>query len=85
MSADNAPSLADRMGARPLDAASATFTPGAAGQTSWADEVASPTVNATENPLESTLGKAQVDGASAGEAGSGLHDTQYGNAFGIFL
>lgn len=78
MSTTNTPSLADRMGSKPLDAGSATFTPGATGQTSWADEVASPTVNAQENPLESKLAQAQGDGATAGDAGSGLHDTQYG-------
>lgn len=64
------PSLADRMGSR-LDAASSSFTPGAAGQ-SWADEVASP-IAKNENPLE----QAQVDGASSLESGSGLHDASY--------
>lgn len=75
MADNNIPSLADRMGSKPLDAGSATFTPGAsAPSSSWADEVASPTVaKANENPLET----AQVDGASGVDHGSGLHDAQY--------
>lgn len=64
------PSLADRMGAKPLDAATTSFT---LGSSSWADEVASPTIaNANENPLE-----AQIDGASEANHGSGLHDGSY--------
>jgi ATP-dependent RNA helicase DDX19/DBP5 len=63
-------SLADRIG-KPLDAASTTFTPSATGSSSWADEVASPTVAPPENPLE----QAQGDGSA--DDGSGLQDVQY--------
>lgn len=62
------PSLADRMAAKPLDAASTSFTPAA----SWADEVASPVAKANENPLEG-----QTDGASEIHQGSGLHEGSY--------
>jgi ATP-dependent RNA helicase DDX19/DBP5 len=64
------PSLADRMGVKPLDAASTSFTPATS---SWADEVASPIgAKANENPLE-----AQTDGASEVNQGSGLHEGSY--------
>jgi ATP-dependent RNA helicase DDX19/DBP5 len=66
-----APSLEDRMGAKPLDATSSTFTPGGP---SWSDEPTSPA--AVEKP-ESSLSEAQVDGSSEPHGGSGLHDAQY--------
>jgi len=50
-----------------------SFTPAAA-STSWADDVASPTI---PNAPESTLGDAQTDGAAEPHGGSGLHDAQY--------
>lgn len=68
-----AASLADRMGTKPLDAASLTFTPAAS--TSWADEVASPVVEQKE--ADSSLGAAQVDGTVEPLGGSGLHDAKY--------
>ncbi|CZS88171.1 probable RNA helicase DBP5 [Rhynchosporium agropyri] len=67
-----AASLADRIGAKPLDAGSSSFTPG---KTSWADEVASPVVE--QNREESSLEAAQVDGTAENLGGSGLHDAQY--------
>lgn len=73
MSDSNTPSLADRIGTKPLDAGSASFTPASGPSSSWADEVASPTTKVTENPLE----KAQTDGATDVSNGSGLHDAQY--------
>jgi ATP-dependent RNA helicase DDX19/DBP5 len=63
-------SLEDRIG-KPLDAASTSFTPSAQPSTSWADEVASPTVAEPS----SDLGAAQVDGSA--ESASGLLDNQY--------
>ncbi|KAF8857784.1 ATP-dependent RNA helicase-like protein dbp5 [Acephala macrosclerotiorum] len=73
MSNSNTPSLADRIGTKPLDAGSASFTPASGPSSSWADEVASPTTKVTDNPLE----KAQTDGATDVSNGSGLHDAQY--------
>ena len=68
-----AASLADRIGTKPLDAASSSFTP--SGTTdSWADEVASPVA---EKPESESLGDAQVDGTVEPLGGSGLHDAQY--------
>lgn len=64
-------SLEGRIGSKPLDAASTSFTPTVPGRTSWADEVASPTVDPSANPLEST----QVDGSA--DNGSGLQEGQY--------
>lgn len=65
-------SLADRMGAKPLETASSTFTP-ASGAAAWADETATPAV---EKP-ESSVAEAQVDGAAEPLGGSGLYDAQY--------
>ncbi len=68
-----AASLADRIGGKPLDAASSSFTPGGASN-SWADEVASPVA---EKPESESLADAQVDGTVEPLGGSGLHDAQY--------
>lgn len=67
-----AASLADRIGSKPLDAGSSSFTPGTS---SWADEVASPVVEQKES--ESSLDDAQGDGTTEDMGGSGLHDAQY--------
>ncbi|KAG4441973.1 RNA helicase required for poly(A+) mRNA export [Cadophora sp. M221] len=67
-----AASLADRIGTKPLDASSSSFTPG---KSSWADEVASPVVEQKES--EPSLGDAQGDGTVEPLGGSGLHDAQY--------
>ncbi|KAL2071209.1 hypothetical protein VTL71DRAFT_12444 [Oculimacula yallundae] len=67
-----AASLADRIGVKPLDAASSSFTPSG---TSWADEVASPIIEKKEE--ESSLADAQGDGTVEPLGGSGLHDAQY--------
>ncbi|KAH7399879.1 putative ATP-dependent RNA helicase dbp5 [Cadophora sp. MPI-SDFR-AT-0126] len=67
-----ATSLADRIGTKPLDAGSSSFTPG---KSSWADEVASPVIEQKES--ESSLGDAQGDGTVEPLGGSGLHDAQY--------
>ncbi|PBP25487.1 ATP-dependent RNA helicase DBP5 [Diplocarpon rosae] len=64
--------LAERMGAKPLDGASSTFTP--ASGASWAEETAAP---ADQKPETSSLGDAQVDGTVENLGGSGLHDAQY--------
>ncbi|KAE9375494.1 ATP-dependent RNA helicase-like protein dbp5 [Stipitochalara longipes BDJ] len=73
-------SLADRItgpAASKLDAATTSFTPGAANtSSSWADEVASP-VGTESKQLEGTLEQSQLDGATIPLAGSGLHDAQY--------
>jgi len=73
-------SLADRITGPPaskLDAATTSFTPGAANpSSSWADEVASP-VGTESKQLEGTVEQAQLDGAALPLAGSGLHDAQY--------
>lgn len=76
MATPTTPSLADRVGNKPLDAATASFAPAAATpSTSWADDVASPPPEES-NPPES-LADAQLDGAAEPHGGSGLHDTQY--------
>ncbi|KAK2625887.1 hypothetical protein QTJ16_005199 [Diplocarpon rosae] len=64
--------LAERMGAKPLDGASSTFTP--ASGASWAEETAAP---ADQEPEASSLADAQVDGTVENLGGSGLHDAQY--------
>jgi ATP-dependent RNA helicase DDX19/DBP5 len=73
-------SIADRItgpAAAKLDAASASFAPGASNpSSSWADEVASP-VGTDSKQLGGTLEKEQLDGAAPPLAGSGLHDAQY--------
>jgi ATP-dependent RNA helicase DDX19/DBP5 len=68
-------SLADRI-TQPLNAATSSFTPSApaASKESWADEVASPTVEKGE---AGSLGAAQIDGAAEPLGGSQLHDTEY--------
>lgn len=60
------------MGAKPLNAATSTFTP-TAGGTSWADETASPTVE----PPQRNLDEARLDGAADHGNDSGLIDAQY--------
>jgi ATP-dependent RNA helicase DDX19/DBP5 len=73
-------SLADRITGPPaskLTAATTSFTPGTSNPpSSWADEVASP-ISTESKQLGGTLEEAQVDGATAPQAGSGLHDAQY--------
>lgn len=73
-------SLADRVTRPGLDASSSSFTPGTSGQTtSWADEVASP-VAPKQDPIDSSLGDAQVDGQVeplGGSGGSFIDDVQY--------
>lgn len=69
-------SLADRI-TQPLNAATSSFTPSApapAKNESWADQVASPTVEKGE---AAALGDAQVDGAAEPMGGSSLHDATY--------
>jgi ATP-dependent RNA helicase DDX19/DBP5 len=71
-------SLADRI-TQPLSAALPSTPSAAAGtpakdSTSWADEVASPTV---PQGGECSLADAQVDGATEDHGGSSLHDAQY--------
>jgi ATP-dependent RNA helicase DDX19/DBP5 len=62
------------MGKKPLDAASSTFTPAAAGpSSSWADEVASP----AEETKPVIPAVPQVDGAPDELNGSGLIDTEH--------
>lgn len=67
-------SLSDRISA-PLNAASTSFTPGAAAtpstSKSWADEVASPVADG-----KCSLEKAQVDGSGPSGGGSALQDVE---------
>lgn len=79
MSDESKPSLADRI-TKPLNAASTSFSPSAAGaapaqdSNSWADEVASPPATKGD---EGSLANTQLDGATETDGGSSLHDTQY--------
>lgn len=74
-------SLADRI-TQPSNAATSSSTPGSepvvpttSNKDSWADEVASPTVEKGE--AAAAIGDAQVDGAAEPMGGSTLHDAQY--------
>ena len=68
-------SLADRITQpAPLNPASSSFTP-AEGKTSWADEVASPSGEPSDE--QKSIASAQADGASVPMHGSSLHDTEY--------
>lgn len=68
-------SLADRISQPvPLNPASSSFTP-TGGNTSWADEVASPSGEKSEE--HKSLDAAQSDGATQPMGGSSLHDTEY--------
>lgn len=70
-------SLADRI-TQPsaLNPASDSFSP-ADGKTSWADEVASPAGEPTEEQKGTFAKGNQIDGATEGLGGSSLHDTEY--------
>lgn len=68
----------DRITTKPLDGGSSNFTP-AAGSSSWADEVASPTgqTPTVAAPSLNSVPNSQLDGAAEDQGGSGLHDTDY--------